>query len=296
MTAFSSWFKSTLTRISPRLNTEVVYFAKFHKRINLKNPRTLDEKIQWLKFHDYRDNKLVRDCADKYAVRKYIESCGCPEILNDLYGVYDCAEGIPWDTLPEKFVAKWNFGCGENLIVHSKKALDIEDAKHKLDEWYKDKDTFYLPYAELQYRGIEPKIVVERFIEPDEGLLPVDYKFYCFNGNVACVLMCCGRQDDGHGTKYYFFDSNWNLLRYNKTGKAAPQGFTLPKPEGIEKAFEYASILSKPFPFVRADFYIEKGKVIFGELTFTPCGGYDTNRLPETQLLFGDMVKTEDCK
>ena len=103
-------------------------------------------------------------------------------------------------------------------------------------------------------------------------------------------MVCSKRGQTEHGAEYYFFDKDWRLKRYNKRGKEAPVDFTLPKPKGIEKLFDYAAILSKPFPFVRADFYLEKGKVTFGELTFTPCGGFDVNRLPETQLRFGKMV------
>ena len=142
----------------------------------------------------------------------------------------------------------------------------------------------------MQYKGIKPKLICERFIEPDSGTLPVDYKLYCFNGLSDCVLVCAGRDTEGHHAKYYFFDRDWNLKRYNNAGKQVSADFTLPQPENYKKLFEYADKLSKPFPFVRADFYMERGNVIFGELTFTPCGGFDVNRLPETQILFGDMV------
>ena len=286
----SRLFKQFLTVISPRLNTEIVYFFKFKKRINLNEPRTLDEKIQWLKLNAYNKNPLVTQCADKYAVRDYVKSCGCSEILNDLYGVYDSVDEIKWDELPEKFVIKWNFGCGQNLICFDKSKLDIEKAKKQLRNWYKLHDTFYLPYSEMQYKGIKPKLICERFIESDSGTLPVDYKLYCFNGVSDCVLVCAGRDTEGHHEKYYFFDRDWNLKRYNNAGKQASADFTLPQPENYKKLFEYADKLSKPFPFVRADFYMERGNVIFGELTFTPCGGFDVNRLPETQILFGDMV------
>lgn len=286
----SRLFKQFLTVISPRLNTEIVYFFKFKKRINLNEPRTLDEKIQWLKLNAYNKNPLVTQCADKYAVRDYVKSCGCSEILNDLYGVYDSVDEIKWDELPEKFVIKWNFGCGQNLICFDKSKLDIEKAKKQLRNWYKLHDTFYLPYSEMQYKGIKPKLICERFIEPDSGTLPVDYKLYCFNGLSNCVLVCAGRDTEGHHAKYYFFDRDWNLKRYNNAGKQVSADFTLPQPENYKKLFEYADKLSKPFPFVRADFYMERGNVIFGELTFTPCGGFDVNRLPETQILFGDMV------
>lgn len=287
----SEWFKSLLTLLSPELNTRIVYRAKFGRRIDLKNPRTLDEKIQWLKLNTYLDDPLVKQCADKYAVRSYVEACGCGEILNELYGVYEQVEQIPWAELPERFVLKWNFGCGQNLICFDKSKLDIAEAKRKMKRWYGLHSTFYLPYSEMQYKGIPPKILCEKLIETDDGDLPVDYKLYCFNGKADCVLVCTDR-GSGHAA-YYFFDRNWNLKRYNKRGKEAPADFTLPRPEQLDRLFYFADRLSRPFPFVRADFYLERGKVTFGELTFTPCGGFDVNRLPETQLLFGGMVRLD---
>lgn len=257
----------------------------------MRNPKTLDEKIQWLKFNTYYKNPLVTQCADKYAVRNYVEQCGCGEILNELYGVYEHVGDIPWEMLPSQFVIKWNFGCGQNLIVFDKSKLDIAEAKRQLEEWYETKDTFYLAYSEMQYKGIPPKLVCEKLIETADGGLPVDYKFYCFNGKPEVVLVCVDRDADGNHAKYYFFDRQWKLRRYNKAGKEAPLGFTIPKPKNIEKLFDYAEMVCKPFPFVRADFYLENGQCIFGELTFTPLAGFDTNRLPETQILFGNMVK-----
>lgn len=286
----SRWYKRCLSLISPELNTRVVYLMKFKKRIDLKNPKTLDEKIQWLKLNKYKNNSLVTRCVDKYLVRTYVEECGCSEIMNELYGVYETVNDISWDSLPNQFVLKWNFGCGQNLIVFDKSNLDIEAARKKLKKWYRIRNKFYLTYSEMQYKGISPRIVCERLIETEDGGLPVDYKLYCFNGKPHCVLVCLKRGIMTHGAEYYFFDKDWNLLRYNKRGHDAPEGFTIPKPDGIDDLFKYAEILSKPFPFVRADFYLEKGKVTFGELTFTPCGGFDVNRLSETQIRFGEMV------
>ncbi len=285
---FSRWFKQTLTKISPKLNTKVIYFFKFKKRLNLKNPQTLDEKIQYLKFHDYYKNPLVTQCADKYAVRDYVKQCGCEEILNELYYAWDSVEEVEWDKLPNQFVIKWNFGCGQNLICYDKSKLDIEDTKRKLKEWYKLRDTFYLTYSEMQYKGIPPKLICEKLIETEDGGLPVDYKLYCFHGRPDCVMTCVDRAS-GHAS-YYFLDEDWKLKRINKKGKNAPEGFSIPKPQNADLLFEYARKLSKSFPFVRADFYLEKGKITFGELTFTPGGGFDTNRLPETQLMFGNML------
>lgn len=279
------------TLLSPKLNTRIRYWQCFHKKIDLKNPQTLDEKIQWLKFNTYYKNPLVTQCADKFAVRDYIKQCGCEDILNKLYYSWDNVDDIEWEKLPNSFVIKWNFGCGHNLICRDKSKLNIENAKRKLKEWYKTHKTFYLGYSEIHYKNIKPKLICEKLIETETGNLPEDYKLYCFNGIADCVLVCSGRDENGKGAKYYFLDKNAELKRYNKAGKEAPNDFALNKPEGFEKLFEYAEKLSKPFPFVRADFYLEKGEITFGELTFTPCAGFDSNRLPETQILFGSKIK-----
>ena len=114
-----------LTLISPQLNTRIRYWQNFRQKINLKNPQTLDEKIQWLKFNTYYKNPLVIQCADKYAVRDYVKQCGCDEILNELYFSWDSVDEINWDLLPDSFVIKWNFGCGHNLICRDKTQLDM---------------------------------------------------------------------------------------------------------------------------------------------------------------------------
>lgn len=285
-------FEMLLTDISPRLNTEYVYYKTFGKRIDLINPKTLDEKIQWLKLNTYYKNQLVTNCADKYKVREYVEKCGCGEILNELYGVYDNPDEIKWSELPDKFVIKWNFGCGQNFICKDKRQYNEQVVKKMLWKWRRAHKTFYRVLSEMQYKRIEPKLICEKLIETETGDLPKDYKLYCFNGIPDCALVCADRVSAGHAN-YYFFDRDWNLKRYNNMGLKAPENFTLPKPDNYEKLFEYAATLSKPFPFVRADFYIENGKITFGELTFTPSGGFDKGRLPSTQLLFGSMLKLQ---
>ncbi len=287
---FSHFLKESMTRISPRLNTEVIYFLNFGRRINLKNPQTLDEKIQYLKFHDYKDNALVRQCADKWAVRGYVQQCGCGDILNELYGVWDSVDEIPWDTLPRQFVIKWNFGCGQNLICRDREALDIDEASSKLRQWYKLRKSSYLRYSEMHYRGIVPRLVCEKLIDTRDGQLPVDYKVFCFHGNADSVMLCSNRDESGHGARFILMDRDWNFHHYKKEDLDLPDDFTLPKPDGIDQLFEYAEKLSQPFPFVRVDFYLEDGKITFGELTFTPRGGFDPNRLPEAQLRMGAMV------
>lgn len=280
--------RATCTLISPTLNTKITYLGKFHRRIDLENPKTLDEKIQWLKLNYYLGNPLVTQCADKYAVREYVEKCGCGEILNELYFAWDSVDEIDWDTLPEKFVIKWNFGCGQNLICRDKSKLNKEETLKLLKKWYGIHNTFWLGYSEMQYKGIVPKLICERLIETETGELPLDYKLYCFNG-VSKYVMLCTERETGH-PKYYFFDRARNLVRLNKRGLAAPEEFSIDFPDGYDELFKYADQLSVAFPFVRADFYLDRGKVIFGELTFTPCGGYDVNIPREQNELLGSLV------
>lgn len=277
--------------ISPKLNIRycfLLHYNYYKKLLSFKKPITLDEKIQWMKVHLLNNDPIYSKCADKYAVREYLKECKCGEILNELYGAYDNPDEIEWDKLPNQFVIKWNFGCGQNFICRNKKDINIDEVKKLLVKWKSESKRFYKYNSEMQYKNIVPKLICEKLIETKDGFLPVDYKLYCFNGKPECLLTCTDRESGK--PEFYFVDKNWKLLRYNKSGKKAPVNFEIEKPLNYEQLFKYAEILSKPFPFVRADFYLENGNVIFGELTFTPSGGIDTNRLIETNIMFGNMV------
>lgn len=284
------WFRYLLTTVSPRWTINLLFRLCHHRRPDLDNPQTLDEKIQWMKLHYYQDNALVKQCADKWQVRDYVKECGLESILTEVIACYDDPEEIPWEKLPEKFVLKWNFGNGGNVVCMNKQHLDVRKATQELKRFQKLK--FHLLAAEPQYDVAKKVLICEKFIEPEHGSSPVDYKFYCFNGVAKYVLCCIGRQE-GQKPAFYFFDRDWKLQRLNRQGIEAPEGFTIPKPDGMDALFDYAETLSKPFPFVRADFYLERGKAYFGELTFTPSGGFDYGRLPESDLLFGNMVRLD---
>ena len=126
-------------------------------------------------------------------------------------------------------------------------------------------------------------------IHSNEWIAPNDYKVYCFNGEPKYIMVCVGREQGGH-PKFYFFDHEWCLARINRDSIAAPEGFSIEKPKCLEKLLNCAKKLSKPFPFLRCDFYVINDKVYFGEMTFTPAGGLDSNRLPETDIMMGKMV------
>lgn len=280
-------FRYLLCSISPKLAVKFLFFFYHKRKLNLRTPQTLDEKIQWMKLNYYKDNELIYQCADKFMVRDYIKKCGLEHILVPLVGTYDSVDNIEWEKLPEKFVLKWNFGNGGNVVCKNKKTLDIKSCINDLKKFHRLK--FHLIAAEPQY-NVRKRLLCEEYIGGIDGEPPVDYKIYCFNGEAKFVLCCHGRGNQVHPT-FYIFNRKWELQRLNKQGLLAPKDFSMPKPDGLDDLFRYAEILSKPFPFVRADFYLKDGKGYFGELTFTPAGGFDTGRLPSSDLLYGEMVK-----
>lgn len=276
-----------LYSLSPEWQLKLLYRFYHHRKLDLAHPQTLDEKIQWMKLHYYRDNALVRQCADKLHVRDYVASCGLDKILNPLIDVYRNPGEIAWDSLPQRFVLKWNFGAGGNYICREKQTVDRQAVERELAQF--GKLAYHKLSVEPQY-DVEKRLLCEQFIDTASGGQPDDYKVYCFGGKALYVLCCHGRVGEQRPS-FYFFDRNWQLQRFNRQGMEAPEGFTLPKPAGMDDLFRYAEILSKPFPFVRADFYLENGCIWFGELTFTPSGGFDTGRLPETDRYFGSLVE-----
>ncbi|HDR7563178.1 TPA: hypothetical protein QCX51_000335 [Bacillus mycoides] len=280
---------SVLSTISPELATKMHFKRVFKRPLDLKNPITFNEKLQWLKLNTYYNNPLITQCADKYAVREYISKRGCSEILNDLIGVYDSFNEIDWDKLPERFALKVNHGCGYNLICTDKKKLSYKEVKNTVDKWMES--DYWKRRAEVNYKYISPKIIIENYIETDEGVLPEDYKFYCFDGKVPYVMLCVGRES-GHA-KYYIFDRDWKVMPFSQDALNISKDKLPKKPDGIDELFEYAEKLSEGFPFVRTDLYLINGKVIFGELTFTPGGALDTD-LQQGDIVMGEMIDLKE--
>jgi hypothetical protein len=276
--------RKILTFISPTLNTKVTYYIAKGKRINLENPETFEEKILWLKLNMYADNALVTKCADKYQVRSYVkEDCGLGELLNELIGAWDSVDGIDWELLPNKFALKCNHGSGYNIICDDKRKLDIKNAKMKLNKWISTDQ--WKSYSELNYKNINKKIICEKYLETDQGFFPYDYKIYCFNGVPKAVLVM---MDRGKETKGVFMSPEWdfisNISKYE-------QVTDLPdKPYSLDIMIKAAIKLSRPFPFVRVDFYQYHDRAIFGEMTFTPAGGLYVSQTDINGVSMGELL------
>lgn len=270
------------------LYLKIMFYVNMGRRLDLDEPKTMNEKLQWLKLYDRKPE--YTSMVDKILVKDYVSKKIGPQYVAPLLGVWDKVEDIDFDSLPDEFVIKANHSGGNLavLICPDKAALDVRKAKSYLRKSLRY--DVYRAYREWPYKNVQKRFFAEEYLGKDL----VDYKFYCFNGYVDSVLVCIDRQIGD--TKFYFFDREWNLKRYNQRGKAAPADFTLPKPEGIDEMFGLAARLSEGIPFVRVDFYDVNGKVYFGELTFYPSGGFDSKRLPEADLHFGSMINLPDVK
>lgn len=242
-------------------------YLRFRRKLNLKNPKTLADKVTYLFLH--KSSPLFSICTDKWAVRDYIASKGLKEILiPTLGGPWSKVEEIDFDKLPEKFILKATHSCAMNLLVWDKSKLDIANCKKKLQYWL---DTTYGTYSiEPHYKTIPHRIYAEQVLGNRKGL--IDYKFHCCNGKPQFIMACRDRDlyKAGHQQVRELFDTEWHDLSQN----VIPPGKAItPKPANLSYMLEIAKTLAIDFTFVRVDLYEVEGKVYFGELTFSPTGG-----------------------
>lgn len=284
-TAFHKFFILFLHCLSgflPALATRLLHYKRTGRWIDLKAPKDFNEKLQWLKLNE--DQSLKSICSDKYAVYGYIEKNYDASILNELIAVYEKPSDIDWDRLPNRFAIKCNHGCGYNIITKNKNELDQNEVVKKLCDWLGEK--FGQKSLEPHYDLIEPKIIVEKYIENKSGVLPLDYKIYCFNGIAKLVLICSDRESN---LKLDFFDLKWKRLNIgHKKNESAEQ---IKKPDCFEDMVRHAEALSKPFTFVRVDFYDNDGVPVFGEMTFTPAANMADYYNEYGLLLLGSMLE-----
>ena len=282
--------RNLLNSISDNSYLKTKYWLIMGYKLNLDKPTSFNEKLQWLKIYDRNPN--YTQMVDKYEVRNYIaETIGC-EYLFSLLGVYDTFDEIDFDVLPNQFVLKPNHTSGNIYICKDKSKIDFIKLKKEIDMWLK-REYFWI-HREWPYKNIKPRIICEELLKTKDGRLPDDYKIHCFSGEPDNVMVSIER--DSEKPKFFFFDNEWNLLRYNIAGINALQDFTLPKPKKINEMFEIARTLSTGLPFVRVDLYYENAKIYFGELTFFPQSGYDQNLLKTTDILFGDKIRLKEIK
>ena len=241
------------------------YLRRFYRRLSFENPRAFTEKMQWLKFFDRNPSHTMK--ADKYAVREFVEDTIGEQHLVKLFGVYDRAEDIDFDALPNQFVLKATHSCRQNIICSDKSLLDRKETISKLNGWLKTRH--YTRYREWVYKNIPPRIICEEFLEANTEWGLLDFKIFCFHGKPSFVQVIYDRFGEMALGNY---DAHWNRLPFGeKNFLSSPND--APCPPCLDEMLHLASILAKDTLFVRVDFYYHNEKIIFGELTFYPDGG-----------------------
>ena len=246
---------------------KIIYKSIFEKKLNLKQPKTFNEKLQWLKLYNRKPEYTIM--VDKYAAKKYVADIIGEEHIIPTLGVWEKFDDIDFEKLPEQFVLKVTHGSGDIVICRDIANFDKKKAKEKLTRALKT--DYYKISREWPYKKVPRRIIAETYMEDESGSLN-DYKFFCFNGKVKCSFVAIDRFDSGKTTMTHF-DREWNVLPFSRGGYPYKVD-GLQKPKNYEEMLSYAERLSTNIPFLRVDFYNINGKVYFGELTFFPGGGY----------------------
>lgn len=276
--------KKIMNKLSDKMFIKLKYFYHFKKFPNLRNPKTYNEKLQWLKLYDRNEKYPL--LVDKYEVKKHIAETIGKEYVIPTIGIYDSFEDIDFETLPERFVIKVTHDCGGVFICNNRDTLDINKAKRFINSHFSN--NYYYEGREWPYKYLKPRIIIEQYMEDTETKELRDYKFFCFNGKVKALFIATDRQNPDEDTKFDFFDDNFNHLPFKQghpNAKVPPQ-----KPINFEKMKEMAAILSAGIPHVRVDFYEVNGKIYFGEMTFYHFSGFIPFEPEEWDKQFGEYL------
>lgn len=261
-----------------------MFWRQMGYKLNLDNPKTFNEKLQWLKIYDRRPEYTIM--SDKYAAKEYVAEKIGKEYVIPTLGVWDTVDEIDLGKLPNKFAIKCTHDSGSVIVVRDKKVLDWENAKRILAE--RLQENYYWVEREYGYKDVKPRILAEVYLEDGGERGAVDYKFYCFNGEPKFLYLSQGLEE--HATaKIGFVNMDWTRMGMHR--RDFEEFEDLPaKPRTFSEMVELAKILSKMFPFARADFYENNGKVYFGEMTFYPGGGFTVFSPAEWDKRLGDWI------
>ncbi len=260
------------------------YKRCINERLNLRKPETFNAKIQWLKLN-YFDYRIVI-CADKYLERSFIKKKGLGNYLPILYDVYESADEINFDTLPNKFVLKCTHGSGYVIICKDKSKLNKKETIDQLNDWMKKKYSYN--NGEWFYDVVKPKIIAEELFENIDGTEIIDYKYLCFNGSSKIMFLTLERSKKKH-MKVDFYDMEWNKLPFSRHYKKT--NYISEMPVAFDKMREIANILAEDFPLVRIDFYYVNNKIYIGEMTFSPGSGLEEFTPAKYDTILGNMIQ-----
>lgn len=278
------WAKRFPKTLTDRAYVSILYRASFGKKLNLDHPVTFNEKLQWLKLNDQREEytKLV----DKYEVKKYVSDKVGEKYLIPTLGVWESVDQIDFDMMPDAFVLKCTHDSGSVVICKHKKDFDKAAARNKLEKALK-RNYFYRS-REYPYKNVPPRIIAEPYIENLEAGQLYDYKVFCFDGKPEYLFIASDRASGN--VKFDYYDVNFNRLPMRQA--AHPNSdFDHEKPLCFEEMLDVARTLSENIPQVRVDFYVVKDQLIFGELTFFHHGGFVPFIPEEYDYLWGQSIR-----
>lgn len=259
------------------------YYKNFGRLPDLKHPKTFNEKLNWLKLHDR--NPRYSSLVDKYEAKNVVgKIIGFEHIIPTL-GVWDRAEDIDFDNLPNQFVLKTTHDSGTVIVCKDKRKLDVQSAIKKLrDSLRRD---FYLETREWPYKNVKRRIIAEEFMT-DGGQDIQDYKIHCFNGTPKVILVCKDRFK-GDGLTEDFYNQEWEHLDIKRPKHPNSAG-PIARPPELQEMLELSKKLSEGFSFVRTDFYTINHQVYFGELTLYPASGSVAFEPEKWDEIFGDWL------
>lgn len=264
---------------------KLVYRIKMNKRLNLNQPQSYNEKIQWLKLYDRKPEYTMM--VDKYAVKDYVKGIIGKEHIIPTLGVWERFEDIDFNSLPDKFVLKCTHDSGGLVIVPDKSKLNIDNARNKIN--HSLKHNYFWGLREWPYKDMKPRIIAEQFMVDESGTELKDYKFFCFDGEPKAMFIASDRSNPNEETKFDFFDMDFNHLPFTNGHPNATR--EIKKPEGFEEMKQIASRLSEGIPHVRVDLYNINGHIYFGELTFSHWSGLTPFSPEEWDYKFGSWIK-----
>ena len=255
------------------------------KKLNLDNPQTFNEKLQWLKLYDRKDVYTVM--VDKYEAKKYVTEHIGEEYIIPTLGIWNSFDDIDFDSLPNKFVLKCTHDSGGVIICKDKSKFDKNRARNKINRSLKN--NFFWFGREWPYKNVRPRIIAEKYMEDSASTDLKDYKLFCFNGTALMTLVCSERFE-GKGVKEDFFDDSWNHLEIHRpTHEWGTR--RIPCPKQFAKMKELAANLSNNLPFARIDFYTINDRIYFGEITFYPASGFSGFEPEEWDERIGSWIK-----
>lgn len=262
--------RGLFTRMPDDQYLKCMFRARMGRKLDLDNPQTFNEKLQWLKLYNRRPEYTMM--VDKYLVRDYITKTIGEEYLIPLLGVWDDPDEIDFDALPNQFVLKCNHNSGLGMcICKDKSKLDVQKVKEELRKGLKQ--DYCLTGREWPYKNVKPCIICEQYMQDDSGKEELsDYKVLCFNGEPKLVEVHRGRFGGGHTQDFY--DTDWNKTVFNQPD-VPMSNEVMDKPVFADEMLELSRRLSAGIPHVRVDWYYTNGHLYFGELTFYDGSGFD---------------------